>query len=31
MVVRTNDPALIATVSTACRILGLNVPGNMPV
>ena len=31
MVVRTNDPALTAAVDTACRILGLNFPGNKPV
>ena len=30
MVVRTKDPALTAAVATACRILGLNFPGNVP-
>ena len=30
MVVLTNEPAQTATVATACRVLGLNFPGNMP-
>ena len=30
MIVMTNDPALTAVVAAACRLLGLNFPGDMP-
>ena len=31
LVVRTNDPYLTAVFATACRLLGLHFPGNIPV